>query len=511
MFRSKSLCFLLFFLLFFYCNAQLNNTWVIGYNASGTINPINSIYSIDFRNSMINYDTAVAKAFSFRSCDASISDSAGNLLFYTNGIAIMNAQNDTMVNGDSLSYSDEVYTTAVHSIGMIYPQTIMIIPAPDQPNIYYLIHQTYYLHPVFIYNEYCDSLFYSIVDMTQDSGRGAVIDKNHVLWTGNLFTNDLITIGSMSACKHANGRDWWIVTHKDSSNIFMKFLLTPLGLAGPYFQTINPIVNFTMMQACFSPDGTKFAYNNNSGVHLFNFDRCTGNFSNHKNLGLFTLPTYGSLGIVFSPNAQVLYASGDYVIYQWDLTASNIQSTKTTVCIYDSTYACPVYGVLFYQMQRAINGKVYISSPNSSYCLSVINNPDNLGTSCNAVAHGLSNLPYYNGASVPYFPNYNLGRLFASTCDTLTGIAQQQGNISKINITPNPNNGNFTITYPPPQNKSGTFQIYDVTGKVVFNYTLPQWSNEQSFLLAKLSDGVYNCVITSNGVRASKKIAVINE
>ena len=57
-----------------------------------------------------------------------------------------------------------------------------------------------------------------------------------------------------------------------------------------------------------------------------------------------------------------------------------------------------------------------------------------------------------------------------------------------------------------PQNKSGLFQIYDVTGKVVFRYTLPPWSNEQSFKLPELSDGVYSCVITSGMERVSRKI-----
>ncbi|MBK9046715.1 MAG: hypothetical protein IPL74_08430 [Bacteroidetes bacterium] len=219
-------------------HGQLNNIWVIGYNSSGIPNPINSIYSIDFRNGTIDYDTALAAAFSFRGCDASICDSAGNLLFYTNGLAVMNAQHDTMVNGDSLNYSDEAYSSGGSLTGMSYPQTILILPSPGQPDMYYLIHQAYYLHPVLWTNEYCDTLFYSIVDMSQDSGKGAVVTKNQVLWSGDLLTDNLITIGGLSACKHANGRDWWLVTHKDSSNVFMKFLLTPTGIAGPFLQTI---------------------------------------------------------------------------------------------------------------------------------------------------------------------------------------------------------------------------------------------------------------------------------
>ena len=100
MFRKEIIVTLLIGLLT-YClvNAQMNNIWVLGYNNQGTINPINSIYTIDFRNGQINYDTAIAKSFSFRSNDASICDNTGNLLFYTNGFAVMNAMHDTMMNG----------------------------------------------------------------------------------------------------------------------------------------------------------------------------------------------------------------------------------------------------------------------------------------------------------------------------------------------------------------------------------------------------------------------------
>ncbi|MBK7968858.1 MAG: T9SS type A sorting domain-containing protein [Bacteroidetes bacterium] len=51
----------------------------------------------------------------------------------------------------------------------------------------------------------------------------------------------------------------------------------------------------------------------------------------------------------------------------------------------------------------------------------------------------------------------------------------------------------------------------DVTGKVVFKYPLPPWSNEQSLKLPQLANGVYNCVITSDDKRVSKKIAVMRE
>jgi hypothetical protein len=428
-----------------FCAAQPDNMWVIGYNPAGVINPSNSIFTIDYRNGNITYDTAVAKPFSFRSNNASICDSAGNLLFYTNGITVMNAQHDTMLNGEFLSYSEEVYSTVIHLSGLTLPQMSIIIPAPAQPGMYYLIHQTMYLHPVVNYNFYCDTLFYSIIDMSQDSGRGAVISKANLMWLGNVASTDLITLGGLTACKHANGRDWWVIAHKDSTNEFLKFLLTPGGFSPPVSQTLNPVVMQSMMQACFSPDGNWYAFNNESGVHVFQFDRCSGVFYGHRNLGMFTPPTYGAMGVTFSPNSKVLYASGNYEISQWDLNASPIASSKITVCIYDS-FPCPNYGVLFYQMHLAANNKIYISSPNSSSCLSVIHSPDSLGVACNAEPHGLNNLPFYNAFSVPYYPEFNLGAEPGTPCDTLT-YSQSIPQPLSIGITPNPSDGNLQINY----------------------------------------------------------------
>lgn len=80
-----------------------------------------------------------------------------------------------------------------------------------------------------------------------------------------------------------------------------------------------------------------------------------------------------------------------------------------------------------------------------------------------------------------------------------------------IVIFPNPSNGNIRILYLLPKNQKGIFEIFDVTGKKVFSFNLPQLSTMQSFSLPYLSNGVYNCVITSAGERVSKKFAVIRE
>ncbi len=482
--------------------AQMNNFWLLGYG-SGILNPNNMVYSIDFRSGQIEYDTIFRK-YSYRSNVAVMCDTNGNLLFYTNGFAIMNAQHDTMVNGDGLNPAP-LGSGGWATSGMPYAQMSIIIPSPDSINKYILIHHAFY-DIIQLPNSFCDTLFYSLVDMNLDSGRGAVVVKNQALWTGNAFASDLINQGCLTACKHANGRDWWIVTHKDSTNIFMTFLLTPSGFSGPFFQSIGPVINFRGPQACFSPDGYKYAIIVNHRPHIFDFDRCTGLLSNHKNLGPFNINTNSSEGIVFSPNSRFLYASAFTEIYQWDTYSPQINSTKTTVCLYDSVNPCPNYLVEFYLMQAAIDGKIYISSPNSSNCMSVINNPDSAGLACNAVARGLSTLPFYNGASVPYYPNFYLGPETGSVCDSLTAVSENVGFSMSLSAYPNPGNGVFRISYQMPHGEPGIMELFNSLGQCVYTHPLSPWSRVHEVDISLQPSGLYYCLVRSDAYQGSIKV-----
>jgi hypothetical protein len=466
---------------------------------------IHLFLQMNFKTGAIEYDTLHGIKYSFDRNDASICDSVGNLLFYTNGFSVMNAQYDTMVNGAGLNPSPSPGSDLDSNLGMKYPQMSIIIPAPDQKDKYYLIHHCYYDINQWT-SDFCDTLFYSIVDMTLDSGRGSVTLKNQPFWTGNYANNDLINFGCLTACKHANGRDWWIVSHKDSTNIFMSFLLTPGGFNGPYLQSIGPVINFRARQACFSPDGSKYGILANDRPHVFDFDRCTGLFSNHKNLGPFNFVTYGSEGIVFSPNSRFLYASAFTELYQWDLSAANVGGTKTTVCVYDSINPCPHYLVEFYLMQAATDGKIYISSPNSSNCMSVINYPDSAGLSCNAVPRGLSTLPYYNGFSVPYYPNFYLGAEPGSGCDSLTGIKDNTSSAFPVTIYPNPGDGVFRINYQLAPGKEGQLEIYNSLGALVINERLSAWSMVHEVDLTSKPPGIYLCRVSSGTISGVGKL-----
>lgn len=93
-------------------------------------------------------------------------------------------------------------------------------------------------------------LYFSIIDMTLNGGLGAVIQKNIIPLLPDLN-------GGISACQHANGRDWWILVPQDSSNVIWKILFTPTGITSITSQAICQVATFhsSDSQTKFSPDG----------------------------------------------------------------------------------------------------------------------------------------------------------------------------------------------------------------------------------------------------------------
>jgi hypothetical protein len=384
------------------------------------------------------------------------------------------------------------------------PYANLFLPIPNDTNKYILFHQTGdynnpYLMPTVIYS--------SLIDINLNLGLGSVIAKNDTLLTG-LFGSGI------SACKHGNGRDWWIVALNDNATIIYKFLLTPdtvMYINSQYLQ-VPSHVGFAA-QPTFSPNGEKFGYISGDGftgpwlmaAQLFSFDRCSGA------LTLDTLINYidgtPGFGSAFSANSKYFYFSTSEHIYQINTDTSNIGATYQLVATNDTFLSAPpVFYTNFYLMYLAANGKIYISSGSSVKHLHEMNYPDSAGMACDVQLHSVFTNCFYIG--VPNHPNYYLGRLVGSACDTLTNINEIEHDF-KFKIFPNPNNGNFKIMYLLPQNKTGRLEIFDLNGRVVYSQNLPQWSTLQFISLPKISNGVYNCVITSGGERVSRKLVVV--
>ncbi len=414
---------------------------------------------------------------------ANITDNNGNLLFYTNGAIVANALNDTMPNGDSLSPATYTFTGGWQFFGFPIPQASLIIPDPGDSMKYFLFHSSVDILPNSIQTPL--NLYFSIIDMKLDSGKGDLTIKN------NILLSDTLSGGNIIACKHANGRDWWLLEPEFGHPAYYVFLITPFGIQLVRKQIIGQRL-MSDGQSLFNRQGTKYArYDTTNDFDVFDFDRCTGMLSN--NIHVAINDSMFGYGVGFSPDGSKVYASSAQFLYQFDLNASNVAASMTTVATWDSTYS--PFPTLFSVQQLAPDGKIYIATTSTNDVMHIIDSPNNVGIACNVLQHGLQ-LPVINDHTVPNHPNYHLGPLVGSICDSLSvGLPHNTVQSAGLRLNPNPASNQVWVNYQFPNNHDGWLEIYDPLGKQILKRRL-YWSTTQ--LLVYLNE------IKSNGIYVAK-------
>lgn len=408
--------------------------------------------------------------------NSSICSETGDLLFYTNGIFVANALHDTMFNGSGLNPGSG--TTSYNYIGSTLPQAAIILPDIADTNQYYIFH--------LVSNQYnnliADNLFYTKVDMSLHGGLGAVTQKNVIL------TTDAFAPGELVATKHANGRDWWLISHLHLSGKFLKYLIDLNGVHGPFVQTIG-VSKIYSGQAAFSQDGSLFAsYDNTNGLEVFAFNRCNGELSKYRHVDI--LDGLFGAGVSISPNSRYIYVSSNLYLYQFDILSANF-SDYDTVAVYDGFYSfVPPKATTFYHQALASDGKVYINSFGDVHHLSIINNPDLPGLNCNVQQHSI--LMPGSSRSMPSFPNYYLGPLIGSPCDGSTPVNSiDQDESLTINVYPNPSDKRFNIEWSGHDDLIDVL-IFDISGrKIECSWTSDLPDNSISVKVESINSGVF--------------------
>jgi len=284
-----------------------------------------------------------------------ISDSKGNLLFYTNSKDIWNKNHTEMLNGKSLNGNSTSSQAAV------------IVPNPNNENIYYQF--TISAYEVDDYLKH--GLSYSVVDMSKDEWKGGVTKKNQFLFGE--------TIERITGTRHANGKDTWVVVHELNTNCFIAYLITEEGVDTiPVRSCIGSRFPGASRQSIgymkISQDGKKIATINSHnilGFDAFDFDNATGRVSNPMSVPISS-DSSQFYGLEFSPNGSKVYISDvdGGKLYQCDISQWNVDSIRASLqLIVDE------FGLVLGGLQLAPNGKIYCASYNSSR-LSVINQPD---------------------------------------------------------------------------------------------------------------------------------------
>jgi hypothetical protein len=411
--KKHLLYYLFFFFSFPVWGQHHDNTLVFGY-AGGHFSPNDDGFGLNilsYTNGNLSISDNQTSPLDIYITNASISDSTGNLLFYSNGIHIEDADFKPMPNGRNF---DPQWTD---DTGYSLYQGALILPYPGYRGRYLYFYSTIgYLDSITLGGNYsvCTTLSYAIVDMNARNGKGTVLNRKVSV------LKDTLDLGKLTTVRHANGRDWWMPVFENNSNRFYIFLIDPSGVRLHHTQTIGDTIIDGVGQAVFSPDGNRYVAHSNIGInnmyhfiHTYHFDRCTGILSKPQSMHY---KIYGWGGVAISPNSKWLYAAIQDTLYQMDLNAANIYQSREVVAIRKKWWVDPFPTPMF-ACFLAPDNKIYIPTANGSRTLHVIHDPDTYGL-CQYQNHGIR-LRCYNSGSLPNIPQYRLGPLDGSPCDTL--------------------------------------------------------------------------------------------
>lgn len=402
----KKISFITFCFLLLYnaLKAQQNNIWYFGNGVGLNFNSGGPVALND--GVMLAYEGS-----------SSVCDAAGNLLFYTNGVSIYSRNHEIMKNGDML---DGHLSSA---------QSSLIVPQPGSDSLFYVFTSDGFEAG------FKNGYRYSIVDMSGDGGIGEVIVKNI----------PLIAPGTerLTAVRHANGLDVWVITNDNTSNIFRSWLLSCSGLsASPVISAAGDTLNLypQMNSGTFkvSPDGKMLCQmifaeveeGRDNFFQLFDFDNSTGTISNPRKI---SVPGNRYQACEFSGDNKLLYVSKVRMpeIDQFELQPGTVSS------IIASRVILPTSTPTIYGMQMGPDKKIYCNY--GQYALSAINNPDVKGKGCNYVKDVVRFEDFKTNLGLPAFINdlyiSNVNDFTYSTTDTcmgrvnFTGISSLTGSL----------------------------------------------------------------------------------
>ncbi len=431
--------------------------WMLG-SDTNIQDSIGDAIVIDFGSGTPTFThVTTAVQFSMEGSNTSMCDNNGDLLFYTNGCKIMNRKHEEMLNGDSI-ITGVIQSGFCWQGGVPLRQAVLALPSVEDECLHYMFNLDFvdtYPPDSIIISFAPQHLYYHVVDMSRDSGYGEVISKYQIA------VQDTFARGNIQATRHANGSDWWIIVPKSHSNCYFLNLLTADGVQPAQTSCSGNAWSDrdSGTQAVFSPDGKKYIrFGNWDGLNIFDFNNQTGELSNPLVIYFPDDDINYYAGVAVSPNSRYLYACARKKVYQFDLEALDIESSKVLIAEYDG-YSNP-NPTRFSLAALGHDGKIYISTPGSNYNLHVIHNPDLPGLACNLEQHGIV-LPITNGNSIPNLPNYR-NQATPMDCDSIYSSSDEPGHsdLGKFSIYPNPANGNIFI--------SSSFQSFDLS--VIDNY-----------------------------------------
>ena len=354
--------------------------------------------SLDF-NSGTPVQTSGSQMFTFEG-STSYCDEIGNLLFYSNGGGRIPAGGQD--GGKIWNKNNQVMydMQGTEGGGWSAAQSSVVVPAPGEPNVYYLFTMEeleFDVDGAVPSEPNGRGLRYFKIDMSLNGGLGDVVEADVQVYD--------YSYEGICAIRHSNGTDYWILINQDTTGIGV-YSVTQSGvqLAGVYphpafYNGFGIIKSSPTLGGIGAPCCNKVMTN----AGLYDFNLSTGVLSFETDLGA-TSPTY----FEFSPNGSYLYASiFDQILSVNQLVQYNVLAPSQTGQTVESTAQVIVQNFNGLYLQLASDGKIYFTEQSFGFTtlLGTINCPN---TSDPTVFSGVLSFPNDPNLSIGFFslPNY---------------------------------------------------------------------------------------------------------
>ncbi|WP_300663885.1 hypothetical protein, partial [Fluviicola sp.] len=402
-----------FFLLHLSAQKEATN-WILSPNSLLNFNPLPPTF---------NYTPALP--FITWESSASISDSNGNLLFYTDGDTVRGSNGSVLPNGDDVSFVQSVHLQST-------TQGALFVKKPNSSNLYYLFSLGFYQ------DKYDQGVFsYSIVDKNLNGGVGSVVSRYNMLCLDTLAEK-------MTATKHCNGRDFWIVVVKclatklkdglpvEYLTEFQSYLLTENGVQASPVKSVLKTRCGRFGQMKFNNKGDELAFARADYLTLLDFDKSSGKISLKSER---KLPLRNGYGVEYSPNDSLIYINQlQYHIASNTITSLNnpnylaqlqrgLDNKIYSIRVTDGGGGFSNSTIVFPWTQYNWADAYFIGIPDNTYNLVAIENPNLIGNSCSYTPNYLvTNIPTPSwSVALPNFPSFYFNHpisefVYSGTC-----------------------------------------------------------------------------------------------
>ena len=391
---------------------------------------------------------------------ASISDQDGNLLFYSDGVKLWDWQHNVI---SSSLMGHQSSTNSAY-----------VVPVPTALDEYYLFTLDA------MQNNLYNGLMYNKIDACRENGVSITVANQQL---------SLNMSEKMTAIRHQNGQDYWLVTHEFATDVFKVFLITDQGISlnGSFScgSIHGPEMSAVVGQMKASPSGNFIAINisNMQRTDIVSFDKALGSVN-----CLLSFPPDTSLsgsfrsiyGASFSPSSRFLYISGGsrFRLWQFDLN----ELAQSDEAFYSSKYTLSdddfQSGSSFHQLQLGNDGKIYCASWDNEH-LAVIHEPDLSGFSC-AFEDSAIVLENVGNYGLPAFID-SYDYTITGTCDTSVAV-EEETRPSELTVFPSPTTNQLNITLSTNQ-KATAIGMLDMLGREVLRQSAPYPEALQGYTL----------------------------